>query len=52
MTILNAFSTAVNKRVRYRRTVAELKSLPLDTALDLNIHKEDAKKIASQAVYG
>jgi len=52
MTILNTLSTAVQNHIRYRRTVAELKALPLDTALDLDIYQGDVEKIAAQAVYG
>jgi hypothetical protein len=40
------------KRARYQRTVAELKALPLDVALDLDIYPGDAERIARDAVYG
>lgn len=40
------------KRAAYQRTVHELRCLPLDVALDLNIFREDAEKIAARAVYG
>lgn len=43
---------AVQKRVAYRRTVREIEAMSLDTALDLNIFREDARKIAAKAVYG
>lgn len=42
----------IQKRNAYNRTVAELKNMPLDVALDLNIDKTDAHRIASRAVYG
>lgn len=42
----------LDRRARYRRTLRELRSLPLDTALDLDIYHGDARRIASQAVYG
>lgn len=41
-----------DRRARYARTVSELKSLPLDVALDLEIYPGDAEKIARAAVYG
>ncbi len=40
------------RRARYNRTVAEIRQMPLDVALDLNIYPGDAEKIASKAVYG
>ncbi len=49
---VTTLTEAVRKRAAYRRTVAELESLPLDVALDLNIHRGDAKRIAHRAVYG
>ena len=36
----------------YRRTVSELRSLPLETALDLDIYPGDAEKIAARTIYG
>ena len=44
--------TDLKKRAAYSRTVRELRSLPLDTALDLGIYPGDAKRIAHRAVYG
>lgn len=46
------FMTDLQKRRSYHRTVRELRRLPLDIALDLNIYPGDAEKIAYQAVYG
>ena len=46
------FVTELKKRAQYHRTVRELRSLPLDTALDLNIYQGDATRIAHRAVYG
>lgn len=37
---------------KYRRTVAEIEAMPLDVALDLDIYREDATRIARHAVYG
>jgi uncharacterized protein YjiS (DUF1127 family) len=42
----------LKKRAAYQRTVHELRSMPLDVALDLEIDKSDAEKIAAEAVYG
>lgn len=40
------------KRALYNRTVSELKALPLDARLDLDIYEGDIPSIASRAVYG
>ena len=42
----------LKKRRDYLRTVRVLSRLPIDTALDLDIHAADAKTIAHRAVYG
>jgi hypothetical protein len=52
MTFISTLKTAAQKRAAYSRTVAELESLPLDVALDLDIYKGDARQIARRAVYG
>ena len=52
MTFIQTFKDQARKRAAYRRTVAELRSLPLDVALDLDIYRGDAERIAKQAVYG
>ena len=46
------FMNQLQKRRDYLRTVRELRRLPLDTALDLDIYPGDAEKIAHRAVYG
>lgn len=45
-------NAAIAKRRKYQRTVSELSSMSLDTALDLNIYRGDIRKIARAAVYG
>ena len=50
--LMTRIAEIAEKRARYRRTVAELKSMPLDVALDLDIHRGDAERIARAAVYG
>lgn len=46
------FMEDLKKRRAYRHTINELRRLPLDTALDLDIYKGDIKAIAHRAVYG
>ncbi|MEE4118025.1 MAG: hypothetical protein V2I65_03315 [Paracoccaceae bacterium] len=41
-----------DRRARYLRTRQELRALPLDVALDLDIYPGDADRIARSAVYG
>lgn len=46
------FMNDLKKRAAYHRTVRELRRLPLDVALDLDIFPGDAEAIAHRAVYG
>ncbi|MEL6608533.1 MAG: hypothetical protein AAFO93_06450 [Pseudomonadota bacterium] len=50
--LLTKVNTAIAKRRAYNRTVAELRAMPLDVALDLNIYPGDAERIAARTVYG
>ena len=43
---------AARKGIAYKRTVSELKRLPLDSRLDLDIYEGDIPAIAHRAVYG
>jgi uncharacterized protein YjiS (DUF1127 family) len=52
MPLRTSFARALEDWRRYRRTVAEIEAMPLDVALDLDICREDARKIAARAVYG
>lgn len=52
MTALHFVRDRLNKRALYLRTKWELEALPIDVALDLDIYRGDAGKIASHAVYG
>ena len=52
MTILNSVRSALRRRAAYLRTKRQIEALPLDVALDLDLHREDAAKIANRAVYG
>lgn len=47
-----SFMTELQKRRDYVRTVRELRRLPLDIALDLDIYPGDAERLARRAVYG
>lgn len=44
--------TAMERRRRYNDTVRALKAMPLDVALDLDLYRGDARRIARRAVYG
>ncbi len=50
--VMENLKTAARKRAAYLRTKAEIEAMPLDVALDLNIYRGDANKIAWTAVYG
>ncbi|WP_411890485.1 hypothetical protein [Yoonia sp. SDW83-1] len=52
MTALNTVRTAIEKRVAYSRLKRELRNMPLETAIDLGMFREDAAKIATKAIYG
>lgn len=49
---VSQLSTAARKRAAYTRTVSEIERMSLNTALDLEIYRPDARKIARRAVYG
>lgn len=51
-TLLTRIQTRLKQRAAYARTKAELEAMPLEVAIDLDIYKPDAAKIAAQAVYG
>jgi hypothetical protein len=50
--IMSSLRDRIQKRAAYNRTVREIRSMPLDVALDLNIYQGDAEKIAAEAIYG
>ncbi len=50
--LFSRLSSAARKRAEFRRTYAELARLPLDVALDLDLYRGDADRIARRAVYG
>lgn len=47
-----SFLNDLKKRRAYHRTMNELRRLPLDVALDLDIYHGDAEKLSRRAVYG
>lgn len=52
MTVLNTVRTAIGKRVAYSRLKHELRSMPVETAIDLGLFREDAAKTAAKVIYG
>ena len=44
--------TRFEKRAAYRRTVSELRRMPLEVAIDLDMDPAEAHKVARRAVYG
>ena len=52
MTLLKTLQDRIARRGAYLRTRREIEALSLDVALDLGIFREDADKIARNAVYG
>ena len=50
--MMNSIRTAADKRRRFNTIRDEIRRMPLDVALDLDIHREDADRIARTAVYG
>lgn len=52
MTVLKTVRTAIEKRVAYSRLKHELASMSVETAIDLGMFREDARKTAAKAIYG
>jgi hypothetical protein len=52
MNIITQFKDAAQKRALYIKTRDEIAHMPLDVALDLDIFRGDAERIAYEAVYG
>ncbi len=52
MNVITLFKEAIEKRALYVRTRDEIAHMPLEVALDLNIYRGDAERIAHEAVYG
>lgn len=52
MTVIAQVRSAVVKWMQFLATKRALENLPLDVALDLDIYRGDARRIATRAVYG
>ncbi|MEL6682767.1 MAG: hypothetical protein AAFQ09_08985 [Pseudomonadota bacterium] len=52
MSVLTTVRTAIEKRAAYNRLRHELASMPVETAIDLGMFREDADKIATKVIYG
>ncbi|WP_168771103.1 hypothetical protein [Palleronia sediminis] len=52
MTLISTLRDRARRRAEYARTLRELRAMPVDTALDLDIYHGDARAIAARAVYG
>jgi len=52
MTVLNTVRTAIEKRVAYSRLKHQLATMPVATAIDLGMFREDAAKTAAKVIYG
>lgn len=50
--MLEDIRAAADRRRRYNAIRDEIRRMPLDVALDLDIHRDDAERIARTAVYG
>ncbi len=50
--ILTTIQARLRQRAAYLRTKSELENMPLEVAIDLDIYKPDAAKLAAHAVYG
>lgn len=51
-TLFDTIRDSAAKRRAFRRTLSEIRGLPLAVAQDLGINPGDAERIARQAVYG
>ena len=50
--MLTVLRARARRRADDKRTRDQIARLPLDVALDLDIHRDDADRIAQRAVYG
>lgn len=50
--IMSSLRDRLKKRAAYHRTVREIRAMPRDVALDLDIYPGDAEIIAARAIYG
>ena len=52
MTTIERLRSRIARRRLYRATLAELRAMPLDVALDLDLDRAEAPAIAWRAAYG
>lgn len=52
MNLFSSIREALQKRAAYIRTRNEIRDMPLEIALDLNIYPGDADALAREAIYG
>jgi uncharacterized protein YjiS (DUF1127 family) len=52
MSLISQLRTAARKRAAYKRTVRELRGIPLHLVEDLGIYPGDETRLARQAIYG
>ena len=52
MSVLNTVRATIQKRVAYNRLKYELSAMPVETAIDLGLFREDAAKTAARVIYG
>lgn len=50
--LIASFRERARKRAEYHRTLAELRSMPLETMIDFDIASNDFDRLARAAVYG
>lgn len=50
--LISTLQERLKKRDQYHRIVNEIRRMPLDVALDLDIYRDDAERIAYRHVYG
>ncbi|MBJ3763094.1 hypothetical protein ILP92_10090 [Maribius pontilimi] len=51
MTMIERLKDIISKRAQYNRTAGELRHLPLETQIDLDLNGRDTDAIARRAVY-
>ena len=52
LNMIRSLRVRLDQHARFRRIRDEIASMPLDVALDLNIYRGDASKVARKAVWG
>jgi hypothetical protein len=50
--LMTRIRAIADRRARYLRTKRALRAMPLDVALDLDLDRAEADRLAARAVYG